>query len=91
MAETGEVYEDMAKAYEEIQILTTDVLPNARKTMDAVKEGYTSGKLSQLDILEARRTINEARLQHLQALVEYHKAVARLDALTGITTKTFAK
>jgi cobalt-zinc-cadmium efflux system outer membrane protein len=91
IAEAGEIYEDMAKAYEEIQILTADVLPNARKTMDAVKEAYAAGKLSQLDILEARRTINEARLQHLQALVEYHKAGARLDALAGPATKTFVK
>ena len=90
-AVAGEAYEEMAKAFAEIQILTSAVLPNAQKAMDAVKEGYTVGKLSQLDVLEARRTINEARTQHLQALVNYHKAAAQLDALTGTTPKTLKK
>ena len=90
-AQVGDAYEQMAKAYAEIEILSSAVLPNAQKAMDAVKDGYAVGKLSQLDVLEARRTINEARMQHLQALVDYHKAAAQLDALTGATPKTLSK
>jgi outer membrane protein TolC len=35
-----------------------------------------------LDVNEARRTLTAARLQYLQALSDYHKAVAEIEALT---------
>ena len=40
IAEAGDAYEQMAKAYSEIQILTSAVLPNAQKAMAAVKESF---------------------------------------------------
>jgi len=36
-----------------------------------------------LDITDARRTLNTARVQYLQALSEYHKAVAEIEALAN--------
>ncbi len=89
--EAGESYEQMVKAHTEIQILSSSVLPNAQRTADSVQEGYAIGKFSQLDVLEARRTIIEARTQYLQALVTYHKASAQLDALTGATPLALGK
>ena len=83
--EAGEAYAKVVRAYTEIQILNSSLLPDAQRTMNAVNEGYASGKFSQLDVLEARRTITEARTRYLQVLVEYHKASAQLDALTGAT------
>ena len=83
--EAGEAYAKLVRAYTEIQILNSSVLPDARRTMNAVNEGYAIGRFSQLDVLEARRTITEARTRYLQVLVEYHKASAQLDALTGAT------
>ena len=85
-AEAGAAYEQMAKAHAESKILSASVLPSAQAALDAVLIGYAAGKLTQLDVLEARRTIAEARTQHLQTLVDFHKAAAALDALTGKTT-----
>ena len=50
---------------------------------DRLQEGYEAGRFSYLDITDARRTLNTARVQYLQALSEYHKAVAEIEALVN--------
>ena len=91
VAALGDAYERLAKTYAEVQILNKSVLPSAQKAVAAVKEGYEIGKLSQLEVLDARRTLTEARTQHLQALIDYHKAAAELETLTGARLRTLKK
>jgi outer membrane protein TolC len=39
--------------------------------------------VTHLEIIDARRTLTDARTQHLRALADYHKAFAEIDALTA--------
>lgn len=45
--------------------------------------GYSQGKFSQLDLLEAERTLAETRAAFTDALAAYHDAEARLERLTA--------
>jgi cobalt-zinc-cadmium efflux system outer membrane protein len=45
--------------------------------------GYAQGKFSQLDLLEAERTLAETRAAFTDALAAYHDAEARLERLTA--------
>lgn len=45
--------------------------------------GYAQGKFSQLDLLEAERTLAETRAAFTDALAGYHDAEARLERLTA--------
>ena len=47
--------------------------------------GYAQGKFSQLDLLEAERTLAQTRAEATDALVAYHDAEARLARLTAPT------
>ena len=78
-----EAYGKLVLAQITAQMLDDTVLPGAQRTVDAVNAGFATGKFSYLEVLEARRTLNDARTQHLTALVEYHKTAVELDALTG--------
>jgi len=81
--ELNDAYQTVARTANEIHILKESVLPGAEKTIAAIQEGYEAGRFSYLDINEARRTLTAARLQYVQALNDYHKAVADIEALTN--------
>jgi len=48
--------------------------------------GYAAGKFSQLDLLEAERTLRETRAAAIDALATYRDAEARLARLTAPAT-----
>jgi len=81
--ELSVAYQTLLRANAEVDILKTKVLPGATQTVEQLAEGYEAGRFSQLEILEARRTLTDARTQHLRALADYHKALAQVEALTA--------
>ena len=82
-AQLGEAWESLAKALKQIEILDGQLLPAASKSIEAATTAYQAGRLSQLEILDARRTLTDARIQALEARIAAHKAAASLDALTA--------
>ena len=81
--ELSDAYQAVARSADEIRILKDSVLPGAEKSVTEIQEGYLAGRFSYLDVNDARRTLNAARLQYLQALSDYHRAVADIEALTN--------
>jgi cobalt-zinc-cadmium efflux system outer membrane protein len=81
-SELNDAYQTVARTSNEIHVLKESVLPGAEKAADAIRQGYEAGRFSYLDVNEARRTLTAARLQYLQALSDYHKSVAEIEALT---------
>jgi len=81
--ELSDAYQTVQRTANEIRILKESVLPGAESAAQALQEGYLAGRYSYLEVNEARRTLTAARLQYLQALTDYHKAVAEIEALTA--------
>ena len=80
----------LATAYGALSAATTtatalkdEVLPGAQSAFDAVTEGYRIGKFDFLEMLDAQRTLFEVRGSYIDALAEYHKAVADVERLIG--------
>jgi len=82
-AELNEGYQTLAGAAEGVQILRETVLPGAKSAVDQITDGYAAGRFSQLDVLDALRTYNEAQTQYVKALSDFQKAQAQIDALTA--------
>jgi cobalt-zinc-cadmium efflux system outer membrane protein len=76
-------YTRLANAHSRVIALKTQILPGARTAFEAVNEGYRFGKFGYLEVLDSQRTWFNARAQLLDALAEYHKAVADVERLTG--------
>jgi cobalt-zinc-cadmium efflux system outer membrane protein len=76
-------YTRLANAHSRVTSLKTKILPGARTAFEAVNEGYRFGKFGYLEVLDSQRTWFNARSQFLDALAEYHKAVADVERLTG--------
>jgi cobalt-zinc-cadmium efflux system outer membrane protein len=79
----ADTYQALSTAVSEIDALKTTVLPGAQSAFEAASEGYRQGKFGYLDILDAQRTLFEARGQYVSALATYHKALADLDRAIG--------
>lgn len=79
----AESYEALAAARAEAIGLKNEVVPGAAKAFDAAQEGYQQGKFGYLEVLDAQRTLFEARGRFLDALARYHRSVAIVESLIG--------
>lgn len=91
LTEIADAYQSMASAYARSSILGKNVVPEAQKAYDAALAGYNEGKFPYLDVLDAQRTVSEARVQHLEALAEYLAAVADVEGLIGQRIETIVE
>ncbi|OHB55186.1 MAG: hypothetical protein A2Y07_08070 [Planctomycetes bacterium GWF2_50_10] len=78
-----DVYQSMISAYEQTLNLKDKIIPDSEKAFDAAREGYTQGKFGYLDLLDAQRTLFQAKQQYLDILVIYHRTHANLERLVG--------
>jgi cobalt-zinc-cadmium efflux system outer membrane protein len=63
--------------------LGDEVLPAARATFEAHQVGFEKSAENLDDLLDARRDLARAEVQHTDALVDYHQALAMLESLVG--------
>ena len=86
---TGEVLqarERLNSSRVELESLQRDVLPGAALAYDKAGTGFELGKFSFLDVLDAQRTLFQARRQYLRALGDTHAAAAEIDRLLADRT-----
>ena len=76
-------YRELSNAFTEATELKSKVLDGAQDVFDASTEGYRQGKLDYLNVLDAQRTLFEAKGQYIEALGAYHKARADVERLIG--------
>ncbi|AYO75534.1 TolC family protein [Sphingomonas sp. NPDC019816] len=65
------------------QTATGPALEAAREAARIARIGYREGKFSQLDLLDAERTLAQTRLAAIDALTSYQNARAQLERLTA--------
>ncbi len=70
-------------AYAETITLQEKVLPAAQEAFAGMDKAYQQGTVGLLEVLDAQRTLLEARKQHIDATGNYHAAVAELEGLIG--------
>ncbi len=85
-AELGQAALRLESAVAELRILRNDILPGAQSAYDAGTKGFELGKFGFLDVLDAQRTLFQAKTQYLRALGESHRAIADIERLVGTPT-----
>jgi outer membrane protein, heavy metal efflux system len=83
LAALSDAYQALAAGYAEATTLKSAVLPGAQRAFEATSEGFRQGKFGYLEVLDAQRTLFEARGRYVEALGAYHKAVADTERLVG--------
>jgi outer membrane protein TolC len=57
----------------------------ANQAVETIRSSYESDKASFLDLITARRTLQDVDSAQLQHLIEHEVAIAELDAIIGRT------
>ncbi|SPS01111.1 TolC family protein [Cupriavidus taiwanensis] len=65
------------------QTLQASVLPAAEQAYAAASRGFEAGKFNFLDVLDAQRTLFQARIRYLDVLARTYDAAASIDRLLG--------
>lgn len=67
----------------EAKALKAEILPQAERAFRLSLEGYRAGRFPYLDVLDAQRTLFEARAQQVATLARLHTARAEVERLAG--------
>jgi cobalt-zinc-cadmium efflux system outer membrane protein len=87
-SELAQAYEKLSTSRQEVDSLQKEVLPGAQSAYDAATKGFEFGKFGFLDVLDAQRTLLQAKSQYLRALSEAHRAAAEIDRVLGEPLQT---
>ncbi len=74
------LYRDFVTAEERARRYENEILPAAEKALEQTRAGYEVGKLPYLEVLDARRTLAEARVAHVQALADMNRAAQEIES-----------
>ena len=66
-----------------VNAYVTEVVPKSEKTVESLQNAWVSSKATLLDVLDARRALLEAHMEHQRALATWQVALQNLTALTG--------
>ena len=77
--------EQWATANTEVNAFNQVILPAAQSAVDTATRGFEMGKFNFLDVLDAQRTLFEARSQYLQAVADSTDAWVRIERIYGDT------
>lgn len=89
--ELAQALERLGTARQETDALQNEVLPGAQSAYEAATTGFEYGKFGFLDVLDAQRTLLQARSQYLRALSEAHRAGAEIDRILGGPTPAISQ
>jgi cobalt-zinc-cadmium efflux system outer membrane protein len=73
----------LALAKASAQTLKSAVLPAAQQAYDAATKGFEAGKFGFLDVIDAQRSLLQARTRYLGALSKSNQAATTIDRLLG--------
>jgi cobalt-zinc-cadmium efflux system outer membrane protein len=73
----------LALAKASAQSLKSAVLPAAQQAYDAASKGFEAGKFGFLDVIDAQRSLLQARARYLNALSRSNQAASTIDRLLG--------
>ncbi len=82
-----EAYRTLVAAQDRVAVYRDEILPKAQKALDQTREGHAKGKFGHLDVLDAQRTLAEARTSFVAALTDLNSAAVDLEILTGVKLK----
>jgi cobalt-zinc-cadmium efflux system outer membrane protein len=76
-------YERLHVARQTSESIRSEILPGSQSAFDAATKGFQAGKFNFLDVLDAQRTLFQAKSQYIQSLIDAHQAIAEIERILG--------
>jgi cobalt-zinc-cadmium efflux system outer membrane protein len=81
--ELASEYQTLSAARAKALAYRGEVLPASGAALYQVRGGYLEGRFSELEVIDAQRTLFAARAAYLDALSAYHRSAAAIERLTA--------
>lgn len=75
--------QELHHADAELTALARDMIPDAEAALQLAREGFERARFSQLELLDAQRTLLELRRERITAAVAYHDLMIEIEKLLG--------
>ncbi|MFJ4434426.1 TolC family protein [Pseudomonas sp. NPDC089395] len=82
-SETRSAVSQWRTALQDVEDYDRTILPSAQQAVDTATRGFEMGKFAFLDVLDAQRTLIEARALYLEALASATDARAQVERIYG--------
>ena len=80
----------MRNAERQAEVLRQTILPLAEQAVETAREGYTTGRGSFPDVIEAQRTLLDVRVMIVDVQIERELRLAEMENLAGVDIETLA-
>jgi len=77
------IAQELIHADTELTALDRDMLPDAEAALQLARDGFERARFSQLELLDAQRTLLELRRERIAAAVAYHDLIIEIEKLLG--------
>ena len=81
--EVEEAYVNLTSATDQIRLFEEDILTQAEEAYQMYEFAYQQGEIGAIDLIESRRTLNDARTSYADALFTYDVARAAIERSIG--------
>ncbi len=78
-----QAHQRLSLAREEAEMLKKEMLPGAQQAYELAIKGFEYGKFNFMDVLDAQRSLLQARAQYLRSLSEAQRAAADIENYLG--------
>lgn len=86
--ELNQAYQEFSNSYSRSISLKNEVLPGVVEMFAAATRAYEEGKVDYLNVLDAQRTLFEAKSEYFESLAAYHIAKTDIERFVGSHTQT---
>jgi len=76
-------YQSWSLAYQEINSLKGEIIPSAERAFKDASKAYESGRFPYIEVLDAQRTLFEAKEKQIEAIERYHFSKAEVLRITN--------
>lgn len=83
LAELQDASNRLTVAATSLSTLQSTVLPSAQQAYDAASKGFEAGKFSFIEVIDAQRSLLQARSRYLTTLAAAYQAAAVIDRIVG--------
>jgi outer membrane protein TolC len=83
--EVEEAFVNLTTAADQIRLFEEDILTQAEEAYQMYEFAYQQGEIGAIDLIEVRRTLNDARTSYADALYNYDVARAAIERSIGRT------
>lgn len=82
-AELKMIYQELLCEYNEANTIRDQILKKANEVYSNIFEGYNQGKFELLELIDAQQILFNIQNEYIDALVEYHQQIAKIERLIG--------